>query len=262
MAAKERQIPNKLIRTVEGRCEVLRFPVRTVADFIEVVSTVEQFTWYRGHAKAEWELVPGVFRYSDEGRQQRAVDLIGAFKRQAITKIPDPPARDEELEWLAIAQHHGLPTRLLDWTANPAAALFFACWEKPEHNGAVYMFQPADLNRQASAEVGPIRGGIYDAQVAADRELINRYAVGEGTYPSIAVDPAYNSERILVQKGAFTLHNNRRPITRQEAPSLTAIPVMAGDKATLLKELAVIGIEEMSLFPELEHTCRYLRNQV
>jgi hypothetical protein len=256
------QVREQFAQALQGRCRFLPSETGSVAEFIQVIRGVEELTWYRGQASIQWDLRPAALRYPTPEQCDRAAHLVVEFRRQAMTKIPNPPPREEEVEWLAIAQHYGLPTRLLDWTRNPVIALYFACWEEPDQHGAVYLLQPADLNRQASAEVGPIRGDVYDAQVSEDRRLLQRYGSGEVEHGCVALNPTYNSHRILLQKGAFTLHADRTPITHADAPTLTAIPVLAEDKDRLLDELAVIGIDEMSIFPELEHACNHLKRHV
>jgi len=236
--------------------------MKALAGFLEVGAGAEQPTWYRGQADAGWPLWPKAFRYTSKRKREKALDLFHEFKRQALTKMPTVPQRGDDVEWLGIAQHYGLPTRLLDWTTNPVIALYFACWQEPKTCGSVYMMQPADLNRFASAREGPIRGGVYDAQVNEDRALIQRYISGEETNGCIALNPAYDTTRILLQRGTFTLHADNVEITKVQAPSLTAVPIPARRKTPVLAELTAIGIDEMSIFPELEHMCSHLGKQV
>ena len=73
--------------------------------------------------------------------------LIADMKRYLEMKMRRPPSADDELGWMQVAQHYGLPTRLLDWTQNAAVALFFACCHNPDNDGLVVILNPIELNQ-------------------------------------------------------------------------------------------------------------------
>lgn len=184
---------------------------------------------------------------------------MGDFKRIAALKHPRPPASDKELEWALIAQHYGLPTRLLDWTESATNALYFACL-KENLDGFVFILNPIALNQSSY----PSRPRVLEPE--RDSDIILKYLrmtakkVGGGRNP-VAIYPVWNSERLITQKGVFTLHGSKFSLDSKEIPSLTAIPILKESKPTLRLQLQRIGVDEMTLFPELEHSCAHLKRR-
>jgi hypothetical protein len=102
---------------------------------------------------------------------------------------------------------------------------------------------------------------IFNAQL--EEKIIAKYlklgARGSVRGPrTIAINPVWNSERLMLQKGVFTLHGSRFRLDSKQAPSLVGLPIVRGCKARMLLELGRVGVDEMSIFPELEHSCNFL----
>ena len=217
--------------------------------------------WFRGQSDASWSLTPSALRYDSEQKRKEALEKVDDFKRLAVTRLVNPPRPDERLQWLQIARHFGLPTRLLDWTQNAAIGLYFAC-EKLEEDGLVFVLNPIELNLMVDSK----RPRIFDTY--RDAGIIKPYLdlkgrARAGGRPTIAINPVWNSERLILQKGAFTLHGSLSfGLTSDQAKSLVALPILREDKEHLLEELAIIGIDEMSIFPEPEHVCGYLKRNL
>jgi hypothetical protein len=76
---------------------------------------------------------------------------------------------------------------------------------------------------------------------------------------TIAINPTWNTERIAMQQGAFTLHGRRFELDKRQASSLLYVPILREHKPSLLSELERVGIGEMFIFPEPEHVCAHLR---
>ena len=129
--------------------------VETVGEFLEYIqanhASADDF-WYRGHASVGWGLSPSVFR--TPGRQENERLLLKRFMQEARRHSSDVPS--EEWDWTFLAQHHFVPTRLLDWSESPLVGLYFAALDtfdiaddpKTARDGRIWILQPNKLNSQ------------------------------------------------------------------------------------------------------------------
>jgi len=119
--------------------------------------------WFRGHSRCYGKLVPRVFRgdylkswplsngsedseYEDfggypekrpdwGGLKRHEAEFVEDFVRYAPAVAKDLPPPGDKAAWLVLMQHHGLPTRLLDWTESALVALYFVVSEDKEDDG-------------------------------------------------------------------------------------------------------------------------------
>jgi hypothetical protein len=236
--------------------------ITTLSDFFGVFHSLlepNKVFWFRGHSDMTHRLAPSALRYGRLEERDRALGLLTDVKRFLEMKLSRPPMLDDELGWMQVAQHYGLPTRLLDWTQNAAVALFFACCNDPDRDGLVVVLNPIELNQSTDAKLPRV------FNLGRDSSIIEKYFKLDGRTHlngrrTIAIDPTWNTERIAMQHGAFTLHGSRKfDLDRHQASSLLYVPILRENKVSLLSELGRVGIGEMFIFPEPEHVCAHLK---
>ncbi len=267
MATTGKTLPTTVLRLykLQGpKCPVLSQRVSSLSEYLDAFSFIKSATepfWFRGHAKLSYKVVPSALRYPTNAERAKALALLDEFRRYAEYRLEKPPATTDKLKWLQLAQHYGLPTRLLDWTQSAVVALYFACCSQPTEDGLVLVLNPADLNKETHYK----ERRVFDA--TADASIIDPYLLfGPDEMPSgekaIAIYPSWNSQRIIMQQGAFTLSGSKQfELTSSQASSLVALPILKHVKKELMAELAIVGVTRMSIFPEHEHLCAYLREQ-
>ena len=108
--------------------------------------TEDVFTLFRGQ-REDWPLLPKLARLTHVGDILSAEhEMFATFRREAVADAE--PVPDNDWDWLALAQHHGLPTRLIDWTMNPLAAAWFAVGDpaaRPDRPAVLWVYRPDDL---------------------------------------------------------------------------------------------------------------------
>ena len=108
---------------------------------------------FRGVTSSEHKLVPSIGRGTEAHTHGDILvlekNLASEFRRLAVSEIKVLPETD--FEWPFLAQHYGLPSRLLDWSSNPLIALYFAVERNDEEAGAVYALRLVELHQRLEA---------------------------------------------------------------------------------------------------------------
>lgn len=191
--------------------------------------------FFRGQRHFDWELLsqidrPAYVAYRGSrgwSRRDHEERLLGDFRLAVRLHVSLEPRTD--WEWLAVAQHHGLATRLLDWTANPLAALFFAIEEECAGDAAVWCYH-------------------HNGKSWTDYLSISPLDVVE----IIEFRPAHLTPRITVQGGCFTVHPDEHASAEPCYGDLRRIRVPDQMRRTFRRELRELGIDRASLFPDLD----------
>jgi hypothetical protein len=226
--------------------------------------------WFRGVARGSYPLLPGAYwrKECDED------SLFLSFKTAAPSYVQNRPAND--WEWYFLAQHYGLPTRLLDWTESPLTALYFAL---ADNNGycaspitddppAVWMMDPAHLNRMThSLPAGYLFVPGYSAleywlpaRCGRGKEVkaIEPQSDFRDNSKPVAIFPTRYNPRLVAQRGVFTVHGiDEIPIDSVFAsasidgtPSIARLLIDPTQCERLLRDLSAIGVNRTGLFPE------------
>lgn len=190
---------------------------------------------FRGHANSAWTLKPSIGRhYSGNWHEvaQREKRSLQEFKNRAVSFVRHRPSLD--IEWLALMQHYGCATRLLDFTTNPLIALFFATDLSQEFDGQILW-----MSYKRPLDTFP------------DDQLF------EQSQPFV-YHPPHITERIIGQSGCFLYSPGPNHVF--EGKKIKSYTVKQDDKEVIRRELAVLGVSNSTLFPGLDGICRDLNN--
>ncbi|HBG74506.1 MAG: hypothetical protein A2X25_14405 [Chloroflexi bacterium GWB2_49_20] len=228
--------------------------ISTISDLLNHIGSLGPFSMYRGQANSTWKLIPSIgrldnIRMSVFGWHIFEEELLEKFKKYSIPHLSTEPKND--VDWLVIGQHHGLPTRLLDWTTNPLKALFFSL-DDNYNDGSLLAFDNT----------------IWFENLDS---LDNISSLS-------AFYPRHINNRLIAQEGCFTIHSF--PIHNNDTgkvPPLVPIEdanfkeagienfvkfiINKNDKGRFKRDLDMLGINYRSLFPDLDGLTMYIKWQ-
>lgn len=165
---------------------MLQVTIATIADFQDLLHQHRyEHSIFRGERRDDYTLRPKYGRdiaRNCDNTKVREREMFDEFKRQAIPYVEWQPESD--WDWLAVAQHHGLHTRLLDWTENPLTALYFAVRSGPDTTPARILYV---ANRDVLAAVDVTKSPF-------EQEGLKYFF------------PRHFARRIGAQVGMFTVH--------------------------------------------------------
>ncbi len=249
--------------------------IRSITDYVRAISTMSDrlglapgCIWYRGMKDIKYELKPGAYRRGSFDEDSITEDFLVSLPIHLDHDAPDP------WEIYSLMQHHGLPTRLLDWSKSPLAALFFAL-DFDENTASlnmspvVWVMNPYKLNKQVHGKsvvfiprtgYGPPKiGKLVGSYLPNPLRPTQSYASGKKPPSPIAVEPTFTNARLIAQSGCFTVHGTKN-MAIDKIPGLgsSMYRLIIAPEATqqLRADLEQLGYRPDIIYPDLDHLAR------
>lgn len=260
--------------------------VTTVADYLGFVDDwhsknpglPQRFhagVWYRGLGQLyPAPLRPGVYR---DPFTSRSASMYGGTpeekrlntEREMLVEFRTTGAAffdaGNVIDVYFTAQHYGMPTRLLDWTTNPLAGLFFAVENTGQHgaDGEVFVLNVGGM----MPPVPPTADAEFPRGVMGMRHPYITDAIGQSFWHSpkkkrdpfvLPIRPDNQPGRIGQQSSCFTLHMHEAGDV--DAKAVVKLRVKAGGKAGMLRELHRMNINPFTIYNDLDHLSQSIKH--
>lgn len=208
--------------------------INSFVELHEIFQRYQSTVVFRGVRSDNYTLTPKIGRYkkfqSLKSVEKEERHILRLFKEKSFPYLQYKPKND--WEWLAMGQHFGLPTRLLDWSRNPLVALYFSVQKYHKGDSLVYAYE----NKKY-------------IELKKNNDPFKRKTVGK--FVPIHINP-----RIIAQSAIFTIHPD--PLIPFISSNIDKFIIKGKIRKTLKKILFKYGVHEASIFPGIGGAARYI----
>ena len=228
--------------------------------FLKLIVNPPYSHWaFRGERDERWPLYSSLSRYlqnfgvARDAWPEQEGRIVRIFKRKAHQFLEGAPEWDDDFQWLALMQHHGAPTRLIDFTWSPYVAAFFAL-ERALKDCVVWAMNPA---RVASSRVPD--AGHMDPRIRGN--FAAHYLQGNERFIWMG-DPLTMNRRLIAQSGTFLVPGVldvpvEEILGDRDQENIVAKFILASSvREEGMRELYRMNITYATLFPDLDGLAR------
>jgi hypothetical protein len=224
--------------------------------FLEHITRPPYSNWaFRGERDERWPLYSSLSRYlmnfavAREAWAEQERRIIRIFKRKAHVYLEQPPEVDDDFQWLAMMQHYGAPTRLLDFTWSPYVAAFFAM-ERSLGDGVVWALNPSRIDSGRAPTESKM-----DPRIPGN--FAKYYLKGHHRFIWMG-EPHTMNRRLIAQSGTFAVPGvldmpTEEILKDQDQENILAKFVIThAVREVGMRELYRMNITFATLFPDLD----------
>jgi hypothetical protein len=227
---------------------------------------------YRGCSDATWDLVPSVARLAGDIPATESA-MILEFKKYGV-RLLDGVAYDRDWDWWAFGQHHGLPTRFLDWSHNTDTALHFATSDVSRHgeDGVIWVVNYASVHAHLPAELQDalVANGAPVFSVEILSTVIENLSEFDDMAPpgvryALFFEPPSFDDRITQQAALFSVMSSPQSSIEDMTPGIDdcvrKVIVRSALKPDIRKWLDRNRLTEWRFFPGPEGLAAWLKRR-
>ena len=246
--------------------------IESFEEYREIVKDYDFHNWiYRGQNNYSYELNSSLYRTIKNNekirsnnkartihlvREKYEKEMISAFKNTCHIYLSDLPNSKSTFDWIALMQHYGAPTRLLDFSFSPYIALYFAISGATE-DSAVYCINYKDLTKMDKSSLKNIDDyyrNIMQPQTNIEETIL------------VPFEPTFTNERLFAQQGVFLVPNSlnfsHHEILEENYTDsyYLKIKIKSNCFVEIITELQKMNIKASSIYPGFEGFCKSFEN--